>query len=71
MLFAFTRSNLLKQLPDQNGTLLQLAEIVTVSNSNKKNFLELLYSLSEFVSCKLTGLIALPFHWQKSSVWYS
>ena len=33
MLFALTRSNLLKQLPDGNGTILRLTEIVTASNS--------------------------------------
>ena len=55
MLFALTRSNLLKQLPDENGTLLQLAEIVTVSNATGKHFFKLLYSLSEFVSCNLPG----------------
>jgi len=29
MLFALTRSNLLKQLPNQNGIILRLTEIVT------------------------------------------
>jgi len=33
MLFALTRSNLLRQLPDGNGIILRLTEIVTVSNS--------------------------------------
>jgi len=33
MLFALTRSNLLRQLPDQNGTVLRFTDIVTVSNS--------------------------------------
>jgi len=33
MLFALTRSNLLRQLPHENGTILGLTEIVTVSNS--------------------------------------
>jgi hypothetical protein len=33
MLFALTRSNLLRQLSDGNGTILRLTEIVTVSNS--------------------------------------
>jgi len=33
MLFTLTRSNLLRQLPDQNGTVLRLTDIVTVSNS--------------------------------------
>jgi len=33
MLFALTRSNLLRQLPDANGTVLGLTEIVVVSNS--------------------------------------
>jgi hypothetical protein len=32
MLFALTRSNLLRQLPDRNGIILRLTEIVTVSN---------------------------------------
>jgi len=31
MLFALTRSNLPRQLPDRNGIILQLIEIVTVS----------------------------------------
>ena len=39
MLFALTRSNLLRQLPDGNGIILRLIEIVTVSNSNGTNFL--------------------------------
>jgi len=30
MLFALTRSNLLKQLPDGHGIILRLTEIVTV-----------------------------------------
>jgi len=34
MLFALTRSNLLRQLPDQNKIVLQLTEIVSVSNSS-------------------------------------
>ena len=33
MLFALTRSNLLRQLADQNGIILRLTDIVTVSNS--------------------------------------
>jgi len=33
MLFALTRSNLLRQLPDRNRIILQLTVIVTVSNS--------------------------------------
>jgi len=33
MLFALTRSNLLRQLPNRNGIILQLTEIVSVSNS--------------------------------------
>ncbi len=33
MLFALTRSNLFRQLPDGNGTILRLTEIVTVSDS--------------------------------------
>jgi hypothetical protein len=33
MLFALTRSNLLRQLPDGNGTIPRLTEIVTASNS--------------------------------------
>ncbi len=42
MLFALTRSNLLRQLPDGNGIILRLTEIVTVSNSIGKYFWELL-----------------------------
>jgi len=37
-----TRSNLLRQLPDKNGTILRLAQIVTVSNSIGIYFWELL-----------------------------
>jgi hypothetical protein len=33
MLFALTRSNLLRQLPDGNGIILRPTEIVAVSNS--------------------------------------
>ena len=33
MLFALTRPNLLRQLPDGNGIILRLTEIVTESNS--------------------------------------
>jgi len=33
MLFALTRSNLLRQLPDGNGIILLLTEVVTVSSS--------------------------------------
>jgi hypothetical protein len=33
MLFALTRSNLLKQLPDGSGNILRLTEIVTLSPS--------------------------------------
>ena len=33
MLFALTRSNLLRQLPDGNEIILRLTEIVTLSNS--------------------------------------
>ena len=33
MLFALTRSNLLKQLPNENGIILRLTEIVTVRHS--------------------------------------
>jgi hypothetical protein len=33
MLFALTRSNLLKQLPDGNGIILRLTEIETVRHS--------------------------------------
>ena len=33
MLFALTRSNLLKQLPDEIGIILRLIEIVTVRHS--------------------------------------
>jgi len=42
MLFALTRSNLLRQLPDGNGTILRLTEIVTASNSIGTYFWELL-----------------------------
>ena len=42
MLFALTRSNLLRQLPDRNGIILQLTGIVTVSNSIGTYFWELL-----------------------------
>ncbi len=41
MLFALTRSNLLRQLPDRNGIILRLTEIVTVSNSIGTYFWEL------------------------------
>ena len=33
MLFALTCSNLLRQLPEENGIILRLIEIVTESNS--------------------------------------
>ena len=33
MLFALTRPNLLRQLPNRNGIILRLTEIVTESNS--------------------------------------
>jgi len=33
MLFALMRSNLLKQLPDENGIILRLTEIVTAHHS--------------------------------------
>ena len=33
MLFALTRSNLLKQLPNENGIILRLTEIVTLRHS--------------------------------------
>jgi hypothetical protein len=42
MLFALTRSNLLRQLPDGNGIILRLTEIVTASNSIGTYFFELL-----------------------------
>ncbi len=42
MLFALTRSNLLRQLPDGNGIILRLIEIVTISNSIGTYFKELL-----------------------------
>ena len=45
MLFVLTRSNLLRQLPDGNGIILRLIEIVTVSNSNGTDFWKLLYRL--------------------------
>jgi hypothetical protein len=32
-MFALTRSNLLRQLPDENGIILRLAEIVTGRHS--------------------------------------
>jgi hypothetical protein len=32
-MFALTRSNLLKQLPDENGIILRLTEIATVRHS--------------------------------------
>jgi len=37
MLFALTRSNLLRQLPDGNGTILGLTEQVTLSQFNIAN----------------------------------
>ncbi len=43
MLFALTRSNLLRQLPHGNGIILRLTGIVTASNSIGTFFLELLY----------------------------
>jgi len=33
MLFALTRSNLLRQLPDENGIILRLAETVNLRHS--------------------------------------
>jgi len=39
MLFALTRSNLLRQLSDQNGIILQRTEIVSVSNSSDIQYL--------------------------------
>jgi hypothetical protein len=39
MLFALMRSNLLRQLPDQSGIILQLTEIVSVSNSSGTQYL--------------------------------
>jgi hypothetical protein len=39
MLFALTRSNSFKQFPDQNGIILQLTEIVSVSNSSGTQYL--------------------------------
>ena len=46
MLFALTRSNLLRQLPDGNGIILRLTKIVTV-NSNpsgrSKNIAEIIF----------------------------
>jgi len=43
LLFALTRFNLLRQLPDGNGIALRLIEIVTASYSIEKYFEELLY----------------------------
>ena len=37
-MFALTRSNLLKQLPDENGIILRLTEIATVRRSMGINF---------------------------------
>ena len=42
MLFALTRSNLLRQLPDRNRIILRLIEIATVRNSIGTYFWELL-----------------------------
>jgi hypothetical protein len=42
MLFTLTRSNLLRQLSDGNGTILRLTEILTVSHSVVTYFGELL-----------------------------
>jgi len=42
MLFALTRSNLLKQLPDGNEIILRLTEIVTVRHSIGTYFRDLL-----------------------------
>ena len=42
MLFALTRSNLLRQLPDGSRIILLLTEIVTASNSIGTYFWELL-----------------------------
>ena len=52
MLFALTRSNLLRQLPDGNGIILRLIEVVTVSNSNGTDFWKLL--------CRLPRALYLP-----------
>jgi len=41
MLFALTRSNLLRQLPDKNRIILLLTEILPVSNSIETYFWEL------------------------------
>jgi hypothetical protein len=38
MLFALTRSNLLRQLPDRNRIIPQFTDIVTVSNSIETYF---------------------------------
>jgi len=43
LLFALTRSNLPRQLPDGNETIPRLTEIVTASNSMGTYFWELLY----------------------------
>ena len=40
MLFALTRSNLLRQLPHGNGIILRLTEQVTLSQFNRNIFLE-------------------------------
>jgi len=40
LLFALMRSNLLRQLPDQNGTILRLIKIATVINSIRTYLLE-------------------------------
>ena len=37
-MFALTRSNLLKELPDENGIILRLTEIATVRRSMGINF---------------------------------
>jgi len=47
MLFALTRSNLLKQLPDGNGIIPWFTEIVTVGNSIETYFEERLKVLYE------------------------
>ena len=47
MLFALMRSNLPRQLPDGNGIILMLTEIVTVSNSIGTYFWELLQKNNE------------------------
>lgn len=45
MLFALTRYNSLRQLSDQNGTVLGVTDMVTVSNSIGTYFGELLQTV--------------------------